>query len=458
MSADAVVGASFRDPAGFVFEREGTLLRQVNLEYRPHFERLQSSGLLAKLWEEGLLVDHEEVDAPPAAPEVAWKVLRPRRVGFVSYPWEWCFEQLQDAALATLRIQELALARGMTLKDAAAPNAQFHAGRPVHIDSLSFEVLPEAAPWVAYGQFCRHFLAPLALSRVDARLAALSRNHVDGIPLDLASRTLPATSWLSFGLLVHLHLHARFESRASGPVSPKGRRFSQSSLSGLIASLASTCRSLRSRSPATVWGGYQPEGSYSAAALAQKRDTVTRMLERARPATVWDLGANTGEFSRIAAGVAAEVVALDGDPAAVQAHYRALKARDERRVLPLLVDLANPTGAQGWAHAEHRSLQSRGPCDLAMALALVHHLAIGNQVPLPRLADWLASIARRVILEFVPREDPQVVQLLATRPGAFPDYQPAAFEAAMRQRFEVEDRVPLEGSGRVLYLLRRLRG
>ena len=356
-SSARAVAASFRDPAGFVFERDGTFFRQVNLEYRRHYELLESSGLAAALRAEGLLIEHEVVDEPPAVAELCWKVLRPRRVEFVSYPWEWCFGQLKDAALATLRIQELALSHGMTLKDASALNIQFVDGRPTLIDSLSLEELRQGAPWVAYRQFCRHFLAPLALAaKVDHRLAALSRVHVDGIPLDLASRLLPASTRLSFGLLVHLHLHARFERAGAGaPVpQPAAAQVSRASQAGMIQSLASACAGLRWRVPRTTWGDYRSDGSYSPPALARKKETVARLLERAAPRTVWDLGANAGEFSRIASGLGAHVVALDGDPAAVSAHYQEAKARGEKRLLPLLCDLANPTGDQGWAHAEHQ--------------------------------------------------------------------------------------------------------
>jgi hypothetical protein len=451
------LGASFRDPAGFVFERGGTLLRQVNLEYRQHYELLESSGLLRALWDQGLLVPHEVVDEPPADPGSAWRVLRPQRVELVSYPWEWSFSQLRDAALATLRIQELALAHGMSLKDASALNLQLVDGRPVFIDTLSFEALREGAPWVAYRQFCRHFLAPLALvAHVDWRLAALSRLHVDGVPLDLASGLLPWTSHLSFGLSVHLHLHARLERRSAGAAGGvRPARVSRESLAGLVQSLASACAGLRWRPPSTEWGDYRPEGSYSGEALAAKKAAVSALLGRARPRTVWDLGANAGEFSRLAAGLGARVVAFDADPVAVEASWQAARDRADGRVLPLLMDLTNPSGDQGWAHREHRSLQSRGPADLVMALALVHHLALGYHVPLPAFAAWLASLGRRALVEFVPREDPRAAQLLATRPGAFPGYHQTGFEEALAGPFEVEERRSLEGSGRVLYLLRR---
>jgi hypothetical protein len=206
--------SSFRDPSGFVFVRDGVLYRQVNRVHREHYDRLMASGLYERLATDGLLVPHEEDDAVPAAPDLAYKVLRPERVPFVSYPYEWCFGQLKAAALATLAIQRTALDFGMSLRDASAYNIQFLQGKPTHIDTLSFETLREGEPWVAYRQFCQHFLAPLVLSRYrDARLGQLSRVHLDGIPLDLATGLLPWRARLHPPLLLHLFLHARRQRR-----------------------------------------------------------------------------------------------------------------------------------------------------------------------------------------------------------------------------------------------------
>src|SRR6185436_4959816 len=186
------LSASFRDPSGFLFSRGGILYRQVNRAYQKEYARLMESGLYEKLVKAGLLIPHVEVDQPPAVEVDALKVIQPDRVPFISYPYEWSFGQLKSAALATLSIQKRALKMGMSLKDASAYNIQFVHGKATLIDTLSFEVYEEGEPWVAYRQFCQHFLAPLALMALkDVRLNQLLRVYIDGVPLDLVSELLP---------------------------------------------------------------------------------------------------------------------------------------------------------------------------------------------------------------------------------------------------------------------------
>jgi hypothetical protein len=451
------LGSSFRDPGGFLFTREGVLFRQVNRTCREPYDRLMASGLYAELTEAGRLIPHAEVDQAPAEPDQAHRVLRPEPVPFVSYPYEWCFSQLKDAALATLRIQKHALRHGMSLKDASAYNIQFHRGRPVLIDTLSFEILREGEPWVAYRQFCQHFLAPLALmARRDVRLQQLLRVHIDGVPLDLASRLLPGRTRLDFGLALHIHAHAAAQRRyADRPVRPARGRVGPRARHGLIESLESTVRRLAWRPGGTEWAEYYRATNYTDAAIAHKEELVGRFLEGARPQVVWDLGANTGRFGRLAADRGILTVASDIDPAAVEIGYLEACRRRDPHLLPLVIDLTNPSPAQGWAHDERMSLLGRGPADLVLALALVHHLAISNNVPLERLAAFLARAGRALIVEFVPKDDSQVQRLLATREDVFPDYRQDAFEAAFARHFTIQSAEPVRESRRTLYLMHR---
>jgi ribosomal protein L11 methylase PrmA len=451
--------SSFRDPSGFLFVRDGTLFRQVNQTYRPTFDRLEASGLVRELVDDGLLIPHDVTQAPPAEPEAASLVIRPEPLPFVSYPYEWCFSQLQDAALATLDIQQRSLAHGLSLKDASAYNIQFRRGRPTLIDTLSFEVYREGDPWVAYRQFCQHFLAPLALmSRRDIRLGQLLRLHIDGVPLDLAVRLLPWKARLNFGLLTHLYLHAASQRRYAGAevrTARGGRRVSRTGFLGLIDNLRRTVAGLRWEPGRTDWAEYETMHNYTASALEAKRRLVGELLARARPATLWDLGANTGAFSRLAAERGIATISCDVDPSAVEVNYRTMRAAGESNLLPLLVDLTNPSPAQGWHHAERQSLLDRGPADAAMALALVHHLAIGNNVPLSQVASFFAAVGRWLIVEFVPKSDSQVRRMLASRQDIFADYHPEGFERAFGESFELRAREAIAESERVLYLWER---
>jgi SAM-dependent methyltransferase len=455
---DEALGSSFRDPSGYLFFRDGVLLRRVETSYASHYDQLMESGLYAKLVERGLLIPHSEVDDPAAAG--AHRTLKPERVPFISHPYEWSFSQLQDAAITTLKIAKTALDFGMILKDASAYNVQFHQGKPIFIDTLSFEKYSEGSPWVAYRQFCQHFLAPLSLmSYRDIRLQQLLRVHIDGIPLDLARTLLPTRAWFNVNLFMHIRLHAGYQRRHQDATEAvQVRKIPQKSLENMLATLQSAVRGLQWKAAGTEWAEYTSGNSYSEDASEHKRTVISGYLDRVKPASVWDLGANTGTFSRLATERGIPTLAFDIDPACVDRNYRAARKAKETKLLPLLLDLTNPSPAIGWAHGERASFVERGSADLVMALALIHHLTISNNVPLERVADLFAQLAGRVIIEFVPKDDPKVQQLLANREDVFPDYTEAGFETAFKRRFEIEDRTSVQGSKRTLYLLRRLSG
>ncbi len=449
--------SSFRDPSGFIFTREGVLYRQVNASYREDYDALMGSGLYQALVERQLLLPHEETAMPAPQADIAYKVIKPERIGFISYPYEWCFGQLRDAARTTLQIQKLAIARGMSLKDASAYNIQFHRGKPILIDSLSFERLREGEPWIAYRQFCQHFLSPLALMALcDVRLGQWARVDIDGVPLDLASRLLPWRTRLSFPLLVHIHMHARAQRRyAEARVAEErgARRMGKQALLGLVESLQGAVRRLSWNSGDTPWADYAHDHTYGPKALEAKRVIVSEWLARLQPSSVWDLGANVGEFSRLASEQGFPTIAFDYDHGAVEQNYQRCLAEEDTHILPLVLDLANPSPAIGWSNQERLSLKERSPTEAMMALALIHHLAISNNVPLRSLASFFASLGKWLILEFVPKSDSQVQRLLANREDIFPDYHPEGFEDAFRSYFRIEDKRPLPDSERQLYLM-----
>jgi hypothetical protein len=448
--------ASFRDPSGFLFWHEGRLYRQVNEPYRENFELLITSGLYGKLTAAGLLVEHEEAGLDLARAPGACRVIRPVLVPFISYPYEWCFSQLQDAALHTLKVQKIALEYGMSLKDASAYNVQFVHGRPLLIDTLSFEKYPEGRPWVAYRQFCQHFLAPLALTAYrDARLNQLSKLHLDGVPLDLASRLLPARTRAKFSLLSHIHLHARSQKRYENrPVRTAERRMSRFSLLALLNSLEGGVAKLRWRPSGSEWADYYGHTNYSDRAEEFKKRRLDEFLQALTPRQVWDIGANTGIYSRIASGRGIPTVALDIDPAAVEKNYRQCRREQNAFLMPLVGDITNPSPGIGWENRERTPLLERGPADVVLALALIHHLAISNNLPLGRIADFFSRFCRSLVVEFIPKSDSQVRHLLATREDIFPDYHAEGFEREFGRYFIIERREAIPESQRILYVMR----
>jgi 2-polyprenyl-3-methyl-5-hydroxy-6-metoxy-1,4-benzoquinol methylase len=453
------LAASFRDPGGFLFSRSGVLYRQVNQTYSGDYTRLMESGLYGKLVQAGLLVPHIESDVQPADKSRSFKILCPERVPFISYPYEWSFGQLKDAALATLSIQKRALRLGMSLKDASAYNIQFYRGRPALIDTLSFETYQEGEPWVAYRQFCQHFLAPLVLMAYrDGRLNQLLRVYIDGIPLDLASRLLPGRTRLNLGISTHIHLHARAQKHFADIAITEARgrlKMSKDALIGLIQNIRKTISKLDWNPVGTEWGDYYAVNNYTDFAFEHKKVLVGDWLQKISPKIIWDLGANAGIFSRVAAETGAFVISSDIDPAAVELNYRQVKENSEQNLLPLVLDLTNPSPSIGWQNRERDSFLQRGPVDVVLALALIHHLAISNNLPLDRLAEFFSGCGEWLIVEFVPKEDAQVQKLLRNRLDIFNEYTKADFESTFGRQFTIQSSSAVRDSERWLYLMKR---
>ena len=449
--------SSFRDPSGFVYRCGNELLRQINTCYEKQYHHLMQSGLYDTLVEKGLLVAHEE-SMHPGISDGALCVIKPELAPFISYPYEWCFGQIKDAALTTLAIQKIALQYGMILKDASAYNIQFINGTAKLIDTLSFDFYKGGMPWVAYGQFCRHFLAPLFLMKhVDLRLSQLLRIYLDGVPLDLASTLLRRKGGMA--VKQHIHWHARSiqrhaeDGKTAGPV--RRIKISKANFSALMDSLYRIIDRLELKRVKTEWGAYYATTNYSNASARHKGKLVASFLERVSPETVWDLGANDGTYSRIALEGNTDVVAFDIDYMAVERNYAAVKKTKER-MLPLLLDLTNPSPRIGFANEERGSLAERQRPDCIMMLAVIHHLAISNNVPLEKIAAWLAGMGNWLIIEFVPKQDSQVRVILTTRDDVFPQYTSVGFEAAFNKYFYIREQQQVEGSERVLYLMQAM--
>lgn len=454
------VDASFRDPCGYLFVRDGVLYRHISASYKVHYEHLKSSGLYEKLVDRRMLIQHEEMDTLVSGTSEAYLEIKPERIATISYPYEWSFSQLKDAGLLTLAIMKEALSCGMILKDASAYNVQFHRGKPILIDTLSFEQYAAESPWVAYKQFCEHFLAPLAVMALrDIRLSQLLKANLDGLPLSLASSLLPRSTFLRFGLLAHLHLHSVSSRHYSGTsnASPARRRtVTRDALWGIVDSLQKAITSLNWQPPKSQWVQYySSEHSYSTEAMAEKQRFVEECLDEIRPGSVVDLGANTGAFSRLAVQRGINTVSCDSDPGCVEISYRSVRDHGEEQLLPLLTDLTNPSPAIGWDNRERLAISKRVRGEAVFALALVHHLTISNNVPLGNVAAYFAKFGRYLIVEFIPKTDEMVQQMLSMREDIFPDYTREGFEKAFGAVFTIVRFRDLKNSSRTIYLMKR---
>lgn len=427
MRADA---GSFRDPESRVLHADdGRILRELSPRAQEDYAAFAASALAG----DERIVGTRRIEAG---------LLEHDRIPFVSHPYEWTFGMLRAAALLQLELLEAALAERLMLKDATPYNVQFAGTRPVFIDVGSFERLREGEPWVAYRQFCTQFLYPLMLTaHRGVPFQPWLRGSIEGIEPAEAAALLPRRR----GVTVNARLLARLERR-QGEASARATR-SQLAAAGFkpeiihanVRRMHRLVRRLEWRPPRTAWTGYEPDTAKAAFVEAAAR--------RARPALAWDLGANDGTFARLVAPHARTVVAMDADHAAAERLFRG-----GGDVLPLVVDLCDPSPARGWRLAERGSLTDRGRPELTLSLALVHHLAITRNVPLPEIVAWLASLGGAHVIEFPHREDPMVVRLLdAKRAGdTRPGYDREPFEGALRARFELLERHEL--GTRTLYL------
>ena len=451
------IASSFRDSSGFLFLSESNLYRQVNFLYKEHYDHLMNSGLFSLLEEKNLLIPHKEIKHGEVYSLGAYKIVQPDIIPFISYPYEWCFSQLKDAALTTLQIQKHALEFGMILKDASAYNIQFLNGKPILIDTLSFEVYKEGLPWIAYKQFCQHFLAPLALmSYCNVHLGKLMQIYIDGIPLDLASSLLPYRLIFKISLYAHIHLQAKMQRILKKQTRDlRTYHLSKKGLIALIDNLESIVLSLNWKAKNTEWADYYEETNYSSEAFKDKREIIKSFISKIAPAKLWDMGANNGVFSRIASGMGIETVGFDIDPAAVEKNYIEMKKNQERNILPLILDVTNPSPAIGWANEERYSLKERGPADAIFALAMIHHLVITNNIPFSHIAEFFNKISSYLIIEFIPKEDSQVQKMLVSSIKIFPDYTLKEFELVFKKYFSILDVKPIKDSKRILYLMKR---
>lgn len=451
--------SSFRDPSGFIFEKENVLYRQVNKVFKEHFDFFISSGFYEKLEKQQLLIPHEIIQENLTGSSEWHATLKPERIEFISYPWEWSFDMLKDAALLTLRLAKEAVASGMVLKDATPYNIQWHKGQLIFIDTLSFEKHNPDEPWIAYRQFCENFLAPLLLMHYSKNsLQQLLLAYPEGIPLAVAKSLLPRRSKFSLHTYLHIHLHAGIAKKKNITASSK-TKFSKQKFLNLISSLEIVITRLRSPEQSTAWSAYYEEASQRNDYLQQKKKIISNWIDKL-PAikTAADLGANDGEFSRLLSSKNIQTIAADFDPYCINKLYNQLKAGKEKNIQPLIVDLSNPSPAIGVNNNERASFISRLHADLALALALVHHLAIGKNIPFEMVADLFQKICSTLIIEFVPKQDEKVKFMLKDKKDIYSNYSEDNFEKVFAKYFKVVNKASISDSGRTIYLMTKNEG
>jgi hypothetical protein len=453
-------GVSFRDPASGVRIAGPDVYRFFVGRGIEDFEAARATGLLDQMVADGRTPPYEQLDHEQIAAlemPASSVVLRQPRLSFVSYPYEWSFEMLRSAAIFHLDLMSEAMGHGLTLKDATAYNVQFVGARPVFIDLGSLARHREGEPWTAYAQFCAMFLNPLLLQSLrGVPFQPWLRSSLEGIRPGELDRFLPLRHKLRPSILTNVVLQSQLQ-RGFSDTTPEdvagARAIPRAAILRQINGLRRMIVGLPRRRTDSVWSSYEDTSSYTGEARQRKAAFVERFAAELQPALAWDLGCNRGEYSLVLSRHARTVVAIDSDPHVVDLMYQRLQTRDERNVLPLVMDLGNPSPNQGWDERERQGLRARGKADMVLALALVHHLRFSGNVPLRAVADWLGRIARSAIVEWIPRSDPMVRRLLLWREDVFDDYDEAVLVRELERLFQLAAREELPG-GRVLLALK----
>ena len=449
---------SFRDPLSRVYVADGEIYRTLNEQGLADFVATAKAPFFKSAIQAGRLIGTRVADPVPGGIPESAQVLRHDLVPYVSYPYEWSFSMLRDAALLHLDLIRDGLVDGIITKDGSSYNVQWIGSRPVFIDVGSFEPTRDGEPWFGYRQFCRLFLYPLLLqAHRNLPFQDWLRGSVDGITPEACLAALRRRDLARRGVFSHVYVHARLEQRLADSDEVAADKLKQSGfttelITANVDKLHRLISGLRWKQANSEWSGYSDRQHYTGDDLDQKRTFVVDAAAKQHRRIIVDLGCNDGEFSEAVLPHADYVVAVDSDPLVVDLLYRRLSEKGEERILPLTMNLADPSPGLGWRSIERKPFLGRQPVDLVLALALVHHLSISNNVPLTDVIAMFADLGGDLVVEFPTPEDPKVQKLLRNkRAGLHDGYTRKNFEEALALEFDVADTLQLDGGTRWLY-------
>ncbi len=461
MSEIRLEPGSFRDRTARVFYYDGKILRGLNETALKEWQALSATHFYQRFSTAGAIVPTEQrslSSIPFSASDQQWAgVLEHEKLPFVSYPYEWSFEMLRDAALLQLDLVLAGLDEGIGLKDASAYNIQWKGASPVFVDVASFYKRTEGEPWVGYRQFCQMFLYPLLLQAYrDVPFQPWMRGNIDGMDAGVCLNLLSARDYLRGGVLAHVYLQAKAQKAYNSTTRDVRADLSKAGFDKRIIKanaerLRALVAGLQWKPQQSTWSDYLKCGHYEASDAAQKREFVRGVASSRQWNLAWDIGCNVGVFSRIVAERAKSVVAMDADYLAIDKLYQALKSEKVPNILPLIVNVTDPSPNLGWRNMERKRINERGNPDLVLALALIHHVVIGGNIPMAEFVQWLRDLGGDLVIEFVTRQDPMVVTLLRNKEDHYADYDEQVFERELAARFTIAKREPLGSGTRVMY-------
>ena len=457
----AVNTGSFRDRDGRVYHFQGRVFRGLSESALESFRQLQSKKFYSKLLESGKLIGTREL---PAGENPLPDEVKNQWVGFlehdpvpvISYPYEWTFSMLKAAASLQLHLVERAVSNGFTLKDATPYNVQFIDRKPVFIDIPSFEPLQEGEPWSGYRQFCEMFLFPLLLQVYKGcNFQPFMRASIDGVNVQAAASLFGFRDRFRKGVMSHVWLQSKLDRRYGGSSENvrsnlKSAGFNRELILVNVRKLQKLVSKLEWEASGSEWGDYTEFHNYSDEDHLRKEAFIREAVAQEKPGTVWDIGCNTGQFSRIASEGCSQVVSSDIDHVAVERVF--LNPDTPKNILPLVQNVADPSPNWGWRNQERTDLQTRSKPELVLCLALIHHVVITANIPLAEFIDWLAGLTDKLVIEYVSRKDDKVKTLLRNKEDKYQDYSRESLESNLTRHFAISGREDVNDGDRTLYL------
>lgn len=450
--------SSFRDPSGYIFNDGGVLKRCINPIYFKQYFALRDQDFFSKLFNSDLLIKHKELLASES--EI---IIQPEEIPFVTYPYEWSFNQYKEAALLTLKLQKYSLQNGFSLKDASSFNVTFYEGKAIFIDTLSFDFYIENQPWRGYKQFISHFLGPLVLAHYHgAQSLKLLSSFIDGIPIKMLSSMLPLKSKLNPFLYSNIHLLSKFEEKHNedDKKDVKSVLLSKKAQLNIISSLYDYIKKL-SLKEESEWGDYYNKINYTDKAFLQKSEIINNWINKLKAKVLIDVGGNDGTFVRQIQSKLELALVCDIDNNAVDLNYKSIKLNKESNILPFVLDVLNPSPSIGFNNKERDSFINRvkkfAP-DVTLALALIHHMSLSGNIPFKMSANFFASFSKYLIIEFPKRDDSWVERLLNTKAefkNYFDFYNINNFEKEYAILFNLLEKKEIKDTHRVLYLFEK---
>lgn len=449
---------SYKDSAARVVKKENKYFRYLFYEYKAEYDHLMQSGLYQALTEKKLLIEHHEIEVDPDQKNI-YKKLYPAQINFLSYPFEWSYTQWRKAALSYLKINHIALKHGMILKDATPYNFFLTGGKAIMFDTSSFVFFKENDRWNAYRQFCEAFLGPIVLMRNNGSFwGRLAISTLNGLALNFVSKQLPFKSWLNLTTLLHIHLHSKYYNQNRlVKDKKKSRGFTIEKIS-LLQELIynSIYKWKKAYQYNDHWNGYYDNDIESSEYLNEKEALIRKWLETIKPRSVVDLGANTGRFSFIAGEYAERVIALEEDHHCVDIIEKRIAALNCNNVVALIGNLSEPTPNLGLLNKEKENIYSRANSQMALGLALTHHLYITNKMSFNQIAETFNSFSSEyVIMEFIGNGDSKVKILTRNCKDRLVEYNEVNCIKSMKKIFNLVERKKIEDTHRTLYLFKK---